>query len=383
MLRFLSAGESHGPCLLGIVEGLPAGLPLGEDDLLPDLQQRQAGYGRGGRMQIESDRAEILSGVARGRTTGAPLGLRIENKDWPNWQGKDLPPITVPRPGHADLAGWWKYRTEDMRLVAERSSARETAMRVAIGGVAKKLLAELGISVVGHVVQVGSIKVDPPSLVFTDLAARVDGSPLRCADPEAERLMIEEIDKARARGDSLGGVFEVVARGVPPGLGSYVHWDRRLDGRLAQALMSIPAIKGVEVGQGFASAERPGSQVHDELFVEAGRLFRRTNRAGGLEGGVTNGEPIVIRAAMKPIPTLLTPLRSVDVAARQPTTTQYQRSDVCAVPAASVVGAAAVAWVLAEVALEKFGGDTLAEMKAALARYVESLEGLWTAETSS
>jgi len=367
-LRFLTAGESHGPCLLGIVEGMPAGLPLSESDIKLDLARRQKGYGRGGRMQIEQDEASILSGVAGGITTGAPIALQIENRDWPQWQGRVLPPLVVPRPGHADLAGAEKYGHRDFRLVLERASARETAMRVAVGAVARRLLAEVGVLVASQVVAIGGVAAAAADLSEPEARKQAEASPVRCPDAEATRQMILAIDEARARGDSLGGIFEVQAHGVPMGLGSYVHWDRRLDGRLAQALMSIPAIKGVEIGLGFASATTPGLALHDEIFPGPNGPERRTNRAGGLEGGVTNGQPVVLRAAMKPIPTTVTPLRSVNMVTGEAAATEYQRSDVCAVPAAAVVGEAMVAWVLAEALLEKHSADSLADLKASLER---------------
>lgn len=378
MLRFLTAGESHGPCLLGIVEGMPAGLPLSEEDINPDLQRRQKGYGRGERMRIEQDRVEILSGVAKGETTAAPIALRIENRDWANWKDKELEPLTVPRPGHADLAGALKYGHRHLRLVSERASARETAMRVAIGAIAKRLLAEFSIRVGSYVVEIGGVVAEIPDLSYEELFVLAEESDVRCPDPQAAEAMRRRIDEARQRGDTVGGLFVVVATGVPIGLGSYVQWDRRLDGRLAQGIMSIPAIKGVEVGQGFANARRFGTEVHDEIFVESTEergtsdeetrnslpTTRHSNRAGGIEGGITNGQPLVVRAAMKPISTTLTPLRSVDLATGEATTTRYQRSDICAVPAASVVGEAMVAWVLAKALVEKFGGDSIKEMKA-------------------
>jgi chorismate synthase len=377
VLRFLTAGESHGPCLLGIVEGMPSGLPLMEDDINRDLARRQVGYGRGGRMVIERDRVEILSGVAKGKTTGAPIALRIENRDWVNWKGRELEPLTVPRPGHADLTGALKYGLDDLRLVAERASARETAMRVAIGALARRLLAEFDIMVGGYIIEIGGVVAQVPDLPYEELFARAEASDVRCSDPAAAEAMRERIREAARQKDTVGGLFVVVATGVPVGLGSHVHWDRRLSGRLAGAVMSIPAIKGVEIGEGFANARRFGTQVHDEIFVERDEgqgtrdeetrnslpITRYSNRAGGIEGGISNGQPVVVRAAMKPISTTLTPLRSVDLSTGQPATTQYQRSDICAVPAAAVVGEAMVAWVLAEALVEKLGGDSLAEMK--------------------
>ena len=379
-LRWLTAGESHGPALVAILEGVPAGLPLSPADIDRELARRQRGHGRGGRMAIEHDRAEILAGVRWGRATGAPIAVRIANRDWGNWRGimeptggppADYRPVTVPRPGHADLAGHLKYGHRDLRDVIERASARETAARVALGAVAKRLLRELGVGIASHVVSIhtAEAEVDVLSLGLSaeEINARADRSPVRCLDPDAEREMVARIDAARAAGDTVGGIFEVVALGVPPGLGSYVQWDRRLDGRLAWALMSIPGIKGVEIGLGFRAARVRGSEAHDEIFRDEGGGFRRgTDRAGGLEGGVTNGEPVVIRAAMKPIPTLVRPLRSVDLETGEEVPAHRERSDVCAVPAASVVGEAMVALVLADAILERFGGDTLEALKSGM-----------------
>jgi len=381
MLRFLTAGESHGPCLLAIVEGLPAGLEIDVEAINRDLARRQGGYGRGGRMQIEKDRVEILSGViplaGSGphpcRTTGAPVALRIENQDWANWRDRwaagDLPRLSVPRPGHADYAGMVKYGLDDARPVLERASARETAARVAVGALVKQLLAVFDVFVGSYVVEIGGVVAAIPDLSLGELWALAEASDVRCPDEEAAARMRGAIDAARQAGDSLGGVFVVAATGVPVGLGSHVHWDRRLDARLAAAVMSIPAIKGVEIGPAFENARRPGTQVHDEferVSESANRripnVTRTSNRAGGIEGGMTNGMPVVVRAAMKPIPTTLKPLRSVDLATGEPAATQYQRSDVCAVPAAAVVGEAMVAWVLADALLEKRGGDSLEEM---------------------
>lgn len=376
-LRWLTAGESHGTCLIGILEGVPAGLRLTSEDIDRELARRQLGYGRGGRMRIERDRAEILSGVRWGRTTGAPIALRIANRDWGNWRGIMEPsgdppagyrPVSVPRPGHADLAGYLKYGHRDLRDVIERASARETAMRVALGAVTKAFLRELGVGIASHVVSIHTVaaEVDVLSLGLTaeEINARADRSPVRCLDPRAEKEMVSRIDAARELGDTVGGVFEVVAFGVPPGLGSYVHWDRRLDGRLAWALMSIPGVKGVEIGLGFGAARAQGSTAHDEILRgEDGKLHRATDRAGGLEGGVTNGEPVVIRAAMKPIPTLMKPLRSVDLVTGEEALAHRERADVCAVPAAAVVGEAVVALVLADAVLERFGGDEMGTIK--------------------
>ena len=395
MLRFLTAGESHGPCLIAIIEGLPAGLLVDEETINRDLRRRQSGYGRGARMQIEQDRVEVLSGVWQGRTTGAPLALRIENRDGANWRDRDLPPLTVPRPGHADYTGMVKYGFDDARPISERASARETAARVAAGALARLLLAEFAIAVGGFVVEIGDVVAQLPNLPPAELWALAEASDVRCPDETAAKRMRAAIDAARAAGDSLGGVFVVVATGVPVGLGSHVHWERRLDARLACAVMSIPAIKGMEIGPAFENARLPGTQVHDEFLTQttqhatritdhASRLThhasrftfhvsRSTNRAGGIEGGMSNGQPIVVRAAMKPIPSTVTPLRSVDLRTGEPAQTQYQRSDVCAVPAATVVGEAMVAWVLADALLEKLGGDSLREMKEHFK--VSSIEG--------
>jgi chorismate synthase len=369
MLRFLTAGESHGPCLTAIVGGLPAGLTIDVAAIDGDLRRRQGGYGRGGRMEIERDRVEILGGVVYGRTTGAPLAMRIENQDWVNWRDRwrsgDLPQITVPRPGHADYAGMVKYRLGDARPISERASARETAARVAVGAVARQLLGCFSIAVGSYVTEIGGVVAVPPELPHRQLWAQAEASDVRCPDKEAAAKMRRRIDEAKEAGDSLGGVFVVTATGVPVGLGSHVHWDRRLDARLLGAVTSIPAIKGAEIGPAFQNARRPGTQVHDEIHPDGkGGITRHTNRAGGFEGGITNGMPVVVRAAMKPIPTTVTPLRSVDLTTGEPSQTQYQRSDVCAVPAASIVGEAMVAWTLADALLDKLGGDTIAEMEA-------------------
>jgi chorismate synthase len=380
MLTFLTAGESHGPCLTAIVEGLPAGLAVDVEAINRDLARRQGGYGRGGRMKIEKDKVDILGGVISGHTTGAPVALRIENRDWPNWRDRwaagDLPRLSIPRPGHADYAGMVKYGLDDARPVLERASARETAARVAAGALAKQLLAGFDVAVGSAVVEIGGVVATLPDLSPEGLWSRASASDVHCPDEGAAAQMRAAIDGAREAGDSLGGVFLVVATGVPVGLGSHVHWERRLDARLAMAVMSIQAIKGVEIGPAFENARRPGTQVHDAFervsepaSQEARKgpwprlVTRASNRAGGIEGGTSNGQPIVVRAAMKPIPTTLTPQRSVDLATGEPATTQYQRSDVCAVPAAAVVGEAMVAWVLADALVEKLGGDSLSEMQ--------------------
>ncbi len=373
MLRYLTAGESHGELLMGIIEGIPAGLLIRVTDIDRDLARRQGGYGRGGRMKIERDTVKIYTGVRWGRTLGSPVGLMIRNKDWENWRDKMSPDpmflnsadaVTRPRPGHAALAGALKYNTTDIRNILERSSARETAMRVAVGSVAKRLLDEFGIEVISQVLSIGNVYSKVPKISMQELKKRVEASELRCVDPEAEKRMKHRIDEARLAGDSLGGVVEIVITGVPAGLGSHVQWDRKLDGKLAAALMSIQAIKGVEVGAGFGAANRPGSQVHDEIFWSKKEgFFRKSNMAGGIEGGISNGESIVLRAAMKPIPTLMKPLRSVDLASKKPFRASVERSDICAVPAAGVVAEAAVAFEIASAMIEKFGGDSMEEMR--------------------
>jgi chorismate synthase len=372
MLRYLTAGESHGPSLTAIVEGLPSNLPIDIEFINNQLWRRQQGYGRGGRMKIESDQVEITSGVRFGKTLGTPVALHVHNKDWRNWSEKmaitgvapdSVVEITKPRPGHADLAGALKYNQEDIRNVLERASARNTATMVAVGSVARQLLCHFGIEVYGHVVELGPIKVERIEGTIPEIAERAEKSEVRVADPEAERQIIDAITKAKAEGDTLGGIFEIIVTGVPIGLGSYSMPDRKLDGRLAQAVMSIQAIKGVEIGIGFEAARIPGSQVHDEIGYRQGEYYRRTNQAGGLEAGVSNGQPIIVRAAMKPIPTLYKPLESVDMRTKEPYRATIERSDVCAVPAASVVGEAMVAWVIAQAFLEKFGGDSVEEIQ--------------------
>jgi len=380
MLRFLSAGESHGQALVITVDGMPAGLELDIDGLNRQLRRRQGGYGRGRRMQIESDRAEILSGVRKGRTTGAPIAMLIRNRDWVNWQQtmhveKEMPEgatganradVTRPRPGHADLAGALKYGHTDVRDVLERASARETASRVAAGTLARQLLGQFGIRVASHVSVIGDVGLSAGHTVsFADAEALADDAPIRCVDAALEQRMTDAIDRARDAGDTLGGAFEIIVTGVPVGLGSYVQWDRKLDGRLGQALLCIHAIKAVGIGIGPEVALRPGSRVHDEILppdAHTEALVRPTNNAGGLEGGVTNGQDVRVTGFMKPIATLMNPLRSVDLTTMQNAPAAIERSDVCAVPAAAVVGEAMVSFVLADAFLEKFGGDSVDEI---------------------
>lgn len=383
LLRWSTAGESHGPELVAILQGIPAGLPLLAEDVDTDLARRQRGYGRGGRMKIETDRVRLLSGVRGGETLGSPIALAIENRDHKNWEGRmgaaPFPsppePVTRPRPGHADLAGGLKYDRHDLRDILERASARETAARVAVGAVCRKLLAAAGVDVFAHVVAIGPAEAgafpDDPAA----LRAAARASDLSCADPAAEQAMRAAILEAAHAGDTLGGVFEVIATGVPVGLGSHVQWDRKLDGRLAQALMSIQAIKGVEIGLGFGAARVRGSAVHDAIGWDGAAFTRPTNRAGGLEGGITNGMPVVCRAAMKPIATLKKALPSVDVHTKDPFDAAFERSDVCAVAAASVVGEAMVAVTLAEALLEKLGGDSLRELLDNLAAHRRRVAG--------
>jgi chorismate synthase len=390
-LRFLTAGESHGPAVIAILEGMPAGLPLMPDDINPDLARRQ-GFGKGGsqtrpnpypgaspRMKLERDTAVILGGVMAGQTIGAPIAVQVQNLDHAKWKGKAVEPMTIPRPGHADLTGAVKYGFGDLRMSLERASARETTARVAAGAICRKFLAEFGVRVGSYVTQIGAVKADVREMPLEERLRRAADSDVQCPDEraaDAMRAHIEDIMRAR---DTLGGVFEVIAFNVPPGLGSHVHWDRRLTGRLAQALLSIHAMKGVEVGEAFENAGKPGTQVHDEIVLDGrpqtiddaapsivhrpSSLSRRTNRAGGLEGGITTGEPILLRAAMKPISTTLNPLRSVDLATGEPKPVEYERSDFCAVPRAGVIGEAMVCFVLADALLEKLGGDSISEMK--------------------
>lgn len=363
-LRFLTAGESHGPGVMAILEGMVAGVPLRAADIDRDLIRRQRAYGAGGRMKIERDQVRVLAGVVAGHTTGAPIALFVRNRDYQNWAGKDIPPLTVPRPGHADLTGTIKYGYRDLRLALERASARETAARVAVGAVCRRFLAEFGITVGSYVVETGGVVAHiPENMSYEERFARAEENDVRCPLPEAAEAMRRRVREIMQARDTVGGVYEVVALGVPPGLGSHVHWDRRLTARLAAAMLSIHAMKGVEIGPAFTNARRTGTQVHDEIFVEDGQLVRRTNRSGGLEGGITTGMPLVVRVAMKPISTTLTPLRSVDLATGEEATTKYERSDFSAVPRAAVVGEAMMAIVLADALLEKLGGDSLEEMR--------------------
>lgn len=400
-LRFLTAGESHGPALIGILEGIPAGLLLSSGDIDKQLMRRQAGYGRGGRMKIEQDHAEIISGVRWGKTIGSPISLLIANKDWKNWQEGMSPEgryehsisaVTRPRPGHADLAGILKYAQKDIRNILERSSARETTTRVAIGAVTKKFLFEFGISINSYVIQIGNVRMQDAGFGIQgkEIFKKAGTSPVRCPDDEATKKMVKLIDKAVKNGDSLGGIFEVVATGIPPGIGSHIQWDRKLDARLSLAISSIQAIKGVEVGLGFKIAEKFGSEVMDEIFYkqkakgsppraeqkaeEDPGFYRKTNNAGGIEGGMSNGMPVIIRAAMKPIPTLKKPLRSVDIITRENIKAAYERSDTCAVPAASVIGEAMTAITIADALLEKFGGDSMDETKRNFDAYMEYIK---------
>lgn len=397
-LRYITSGESHGRALVCIIDGIPSNLLITEDDIGKDLARRQKGYGRGGRMKIETDRAQILSGVRHGRTLGSPIALLIENKDWANWEAIMSPaskyarraaslekgaPVTRPRPGHADLSGALKYGHRDLRNVLERSSARETAARVAVGAVARKLLSEFGIQVGSCVTEIGGVKSQTAGKTPASLFKAAEISPVRCADKNAEKKMIKKIDQAKKQGDTLGGVFEVVVTGLPAGLGSYSQWDRRLNAKLAYSLMSIQAIKGVEIGIGFEVSRKPGSEVMDEIYYSrntprsapaAGGFYRKTNNAGGIEGGISTGMPIIVRAAMKPIPTLRSPLSSVDINTKKKFAAAYERSDVCAVPAASVIGEAVTAIAIADSFLDKFGGDSMEEIKRNYKGYLKQLE---------
>lgn len=374
MLRYLTAGESHGKCLLAILEGMPQGLTIDIGAIDKELARRQSGYGRSARMDIEKDTIEILSGIRKGRTMGSPIALMIKNRDYKIDQ---LPELTKPRPGHADLAGAIKYGQPDFRDILERASARETAARVAVGAVSKQLLSEFAIDILSHVVSIGRVKAHTADLDFSQIRAKSSKSILNCADKAAEKLMIAEIDKMRERKDTLGGVFEIVVISVPVGLGSSVHYDRKVDARLCGALASIQGIKGVEVGLGFDATKRPGSKVHDEIFYETAKgFFRATNNAGGIEGGMTNGEPIILRAAMKPISTLGSPLRSVDLATKKPTKASVERADICAVSAAGVIGETVVAFELANLMIEKFGGDSILEMKRNYEGYLQQVKDI-------
>lgn len=375
MLRFLTAGESHGPTLVAVVEGLPKGLEVDAEGISYELARRRHGYGRGARMSVEQDQIEILAGIRHGHTLGSPVAVAIHNTEWPKWErimspgpgdaGKE---VTRPRPGHADLAGMLKYDTDDARDILERASARETAARTVVGHLSKRLLATCGVEILSHVVSIGPV-VAKPLMPHPEDAPRIDDDPVRCLDPQASAEMVAAIDRAKEEKDTLGGVFEVVALGVPVGIGSHVHYDRRLDMLLAGALMSIPAIKGVEIGDGFETAASPGSAAHDEIVRVDGEVSRASNRAGGIEGGMSNGQPIRARAAMKPISTLMQPLRTVDMSTGEPDQAVRERSDVCAVPAAAVVGEQMVAFTLADEITRKFGGDTIGELTAAVGSY--------------
>jgi chorismate synthase len=380
-LTLITAGESHGPGLTCLVEGLPAGLELDREALDRDMARRQLGHGRGGRMKIESDRAQVTAGVRHGRTLGGPIALQVANRDYANWEDRmnpwpveaEVAEVHLPRPGHADLVGTQKYGLTDVRDVLERASARETAARVAGGGLAKAFLRALGVEVVSHVVQIGTVRAGRRTEPLTlDDFAGVDDDPVRCLDPDASRAMVQHINVQRKANESIGGTFEVLAFGLVPGLGSHVSWEERLDGRLAMAIVSIQAIKGVEFGDGFGLAATPGSGAHDEIFFD-GAFERRTNHAGGIEGGMTTGDPLVVRAAMKPLPTLTKPLRSVDIATHEPAEALRERTDSCTVPAAGVVGEAMVAFVLADAYRRKFGGDHIDDVRAAVDAYRERL----------
>ncbi len=385
MIRYLTSGESHGPELTGIVEGMPAGVPVSVDDIALQLARRQEGYGRGGRMAFEKDVPKFLSGIRFGKTSGGPIAMSLENraflKDAANWpvvmategDGKDVEKITIPRPGHADLVGTQKYRFDDIRPVIERSSARETGIRVACGAIARQFLKQVGIEIGGHVLRIGSVGYENWNMIRSaadplvekgaeHLYQTADASEVRCLDPLLSEQMVNEIKMRRKEGNSLGGVYEIVITGVPPGLGSYVHWDRKLDGLLAQVIMGTQAMKGVEIGLGFEVGSLPGSEVHDEIAYHHDRFVRKTNRAGGIEGGMSNGMPIIVRGVMKPIPTMLHPIDTVDIVSKETVDTRYERSDVCALPRAVVVIENVIAPVIANAFLEKFGGDSLEEI---------------------
>ena len=396
MLRYFTAGESHGPCLTAIIDGVPAGFPVDIEKINHDLWRRQQGYGRGGRMLIEKDEAEIRSGIRWGETLGSPVALGIANRDWKNWTKKmsaapadrdDTIAVTKPRPGHADLTGVLKYNQEDIRNVLERASARDTVTRTAVGAFCKQLLAPFGIKVMGYIRSLGGIEAESAGLAYEELYAKAENSPVRVADARAEARMIELIEDCKKKGDTLGGIFEVVALGLPPGLGTHTQWDRKLDGRLARGLMSIQAIKGVEIGLGFEMARRRGSEVHDEIFFDPQKMvsegtprivptgfYRGSNNSGGTEGGMSNGAPLLVRVAMKPISTLMSPLQSVDMRSKAPADASVERSDVCAAPAAAVVGESVVAFELAAAFLEKFGGDSLHEIRRNYEGYLEQIK---------
>jgi chorismate synthase len=384
MLRYLTAGESHGPELVAVIEGVPAGYDISIDAINRDLSRRQKGYGRGGRMAIERDEVRVSSGIRFGRTTGSPVTFVIKNQDFKNWERRmsidprdrgEAKVVTRPRPGHADLAGVLKYNLEDIRDVLERASARETTARVALGSFARQLVAPFGISVLGYVVSIGRIEARLPELNIAELASVTEESPVRVADADAERAMIAEIDSCKKEGDTLGGVVEVVAAGLPVGLGSYVQWDRKLDGRIAHALMSLQAVKGVEFGQGFEAARVRGSQLHDEIVYDssAHRFTRHSNNSGGTEGGISTGEPLRVRVAFKPLSTLMRPLRSADIKTKAEAVATIERSDVCAIPAAAVIAEAVVAFEIANAFVDKFGGDSLAEITRNYNGYLDQL----------
>jgi len=396
MLRYFTAGESHGPCLTMIIDGVPAGFPIDVSKVNHDLWRRQQGYGRGGRMLIEKDEVQIRSGIRWGETLGSPVALGIENRDWKNWTKKmsaapedrdEKIAVTKPRPGHADLTGVLKYDRSDIRDILERASARDTVSRTAVGSFSKQLLSPFGIRVMGYIRSIGNVAAKMDGFTFEEVYARSEESPVRTADKEAEAKMIDLIEEGKKSGDTLGGIFEVIALGLPPGLGTHAQWDRKLDGRLAQVLMSIQAIKGVEIGLGFEMARRRGSQVHDEIFFDPAKMvtegtprivptgfYRGSNNSGGTEGGMTNGAPLIARVAMKPISTLMSPLQSVDLRSKQQADASVERSDVCAAPAAAVVGESVVAFELAGAFLEKFGGDSLREITRNYESYLEQIK---------
>jgi len=381
MIRYLTAGESHGQALVGVIEGLPANMQIDIDALNQELYRRQQGYGRGGRMGIEQDKVEILSGVRFGRTLGSPISFILRNRDWKNWldemnplEGKSKQPVTRPRPGHADLSGVLKYGFDDIRDVLERSSARETAVRVAVGAFVKQFLAVFGVRIFSHILQIGQVKVDINSikevLAGDEINRLADQSPVRCLDAATSEKMVQFIRRTKQQGDTAGGIIQIIIRGLPPGLGTYVHWDRKLDAQLAYTLMSIQAVKGVEIGVGFNAADKTGSQFQDEIFYENGRYFRKTNNAGGIEGGMSTGDDIVIQVMKKPIPTLMKPLRSVDMKTKEPFLAHKERSDVTAVPACSVITEAVVAPVIANALIDKFGGDTMDDILTTYQNYL-------------